>query len=100
MEPNHDYQFRGYIKTDNVTTSSGLRFAVTSENGPPEEHLGRFTEDRVGTDPWTQEKVDFRTGPNTRIISISLRRLPSAKLNNLIQGKVWIDNLSLQSLAK
>ena len=98
VEPNSDYRFRGYIKTENVTTDSGLRFLIATVAGPHGESFHRYTENRVGTDPWTLEQLDFRTGPNIRIVHVSLRRLPSKKLNNRIQGKAWIDSLSVQRL--
>ena len=96
VEPNSAYRFRGYIKTENVTSNSGLRFAVATVAGPPEESFVRYTENRIGTEPWTLEQLDFRTGPNIGVVKVALRRLRSRKLNNLIGGKVWIDNLSMQ----
>ena len=45
---------------------------------------------------WVREQLDFQTGPRTSVVVIQLRRSPSRKLNNLIQGKIWIDNLSLR----
>ena len=95
VTPNRRYRFAGYLKTENISSDSGLRFSVSSAASPPEERFTYLTENRVGTMPWVQEQVDFKTGPNTQVILITLRRIPSRKLNNLLQGKVWMDHLSL-----
>ena len=97
VEPNRDYRFQGYLKTDSITTDNGLYFGIASHGAPPEERFFHSTENRVETAVWNREQLDFRTGPNTRVVLISLRRSQSRKLNNLIQGKAWIDNLSLKT---
>lgn len=96
VEPNERYQFRGYLRTENITTDSGLRFSVSSVAGPPAESFALSTTNRIGTDPWLLEQLEFRTGPNTRVVMVALRRFKSQKFNNLIRGRVWIDNLSVQ----
>ena len=100
VEPNRGYRFRGYLKTENINTDSGLRFSISTVAAPPKEQFVQATENRLGSSPWMLEQVEFQTGPNTRMVMVSLRRPPSRKLNNLIQGKVWIDNLSLTPLSK
>ena len=97
VEPNRDYRFQGYLKTDNITTDNGLYFGIASQGALPEERFFHSTENRVETAVWNREQLDFRTGPNTRVVLISLRRSQSRKLNSLIQGKAWIDNLSLKT---
>lgn len=95
VEPNHDYRFRGYLKTDNITSDSGLRFELLLRDPTPGQGRELRTESRLGVNPWTQEQVDFRTGPSTHFVIVILRRLRSSTLNNMIKGSVWIDNLSL-----
>ena len=95
VSPNRRYRFSGYLKTENISTDSGLRFSISSVATPPQERFVHWTENRLGTMPWTQEQLDFATGPNTHVILISLRRLPSRKLNHMLQGKVWMDSVSL-----
>jgi len=99
VEPGHHYRFRGYIKTEAITTDNGLHLSLATQGAPPGESWERATENRVGTTAWVEEQADFRTGPNTRVVQIQLRRSRSTKLNNLIQGTVWIDSLSVVSLA-
>jgi tetratricopeptide (TPR) repeat protein len=97
VDPNKNYRFSGYIKTDNITTDNGLRFSVSGWGAGPGESFDLSTANMVGTNPWTLQQLDFRTGPTTHIVLVVLRRPVSSKLNNLIQGKVWIDNLSLRT---
>ena len=62
VEPNSAYRFRGYIKTENVTSNSGLRFLVATVAGPAEETFVRYTENRIGTEPWTLEQLPLPHG--------------------------------------
>ena len=98
VEPGRRYRLVGFLRTENISTDNGLYLSVATQGAPPEESWERTTENRVGTNPWTREQVDFQTGPHTRIVQVVLRRRRSGKLNNLLVGNVWIDNLSLTSL--
>ncbi len=100
VEPNRDYRFSAYMKTANVTSDSGFRICLVTVASPPGETFTQCTTNRIGTDPWTEEELAVRTGPNTGILALELRRLQSQKLNNRIGGTVWIDNVSLRPLAK
>lgn len=96
VEPNRKYRFQGYLKTDSITTDNGLFFAIVSLGAPREEAFAHSTESRVETVGWVREQLDFQTGPRTSVVAIQLRRSLSRKLNNLIQGRAWIDNLSVK----
>jgi len=98
VEPAQRYQFHGYIKTENITTDAGLSFSISSIAAPPGESFVLSTSNRIGTDPWLPEQLEFRAGPNTRVVAVMLRRTKSQKFNNLIRGRVWIDNLSVQKI--
>jgi len=97
VEPNRRYRFEGYLRTDSITTDNGLFFTISSVGVPSGEAFSHSTANHVETMGWVREQLDFQTGPRTTVVLIQLRRSPSPKLNNLIQGKVWIDNLSLQT---
>ena len=100
VEPNREYRFSAYMKTENVTSDSGFRFCLLAVGSPPGESFAQCTRSRIGTDPWLEEELTFRTGTNMGVVSVELRRLQSQKLNNRIGGKVWIDNVSLRPVAK
>jgi hypothetical protein len=74
-----------------------LFFALSSLGAPTAEAFLHSTANHVETMGWVREQLEFQTGPRTSVVLIQLRRQPSPKLNNLIQGKVWIDNLSLKA---
>lgn len=96
VEANREYRFRGYLKTENITTDNGLRFCVQSYAAPAKESFVRCGEGQIGDHPWSLEQIEFTTGPNTNVVLVSLNRQRSPKLNNLLQGKVWIDAVSIR----
>ena len=98
VEPNSRYRFQAYLRVDGITSDNGPFLLISSRGTPREEAFAVSTPQRVETLGWVRERLDFKTGPRTSLIILQLRRLPSQKLNNLIQGKVWIDNLSLKPL--
>ena len=99
VDPNRRYRFQAYLRADGITSDNGPFFRIGSRGAPPEETFTVTTPPRVQTMGWVREQLDFQTGPRTSLVIIQLRRLPSQKLNNLIQGKVWIDNLSVKPLS-
>jgi len=96
VEPETDYYFRAFTKTENISTDNGMFLHLSTVGAPPDESWARSTENRVGSNPWTEEHLNLHTGPDTRVILVQLRRSKSAKLNNLLQGTVWLENVSLR----
>ena len=96
VQPSKNYHFQAYLRTENVTTDNGIFLSLTTQGAPPAESWEQVTENQVGSSPWSEQQIDFRTGPNTRVILVRLQRRSSSKLNNLLQGTVWLDNVSLQ----
>jgi hypothetical protein len=47
------------------------------------------------TQPWLATDADITTGPQTHILEIQIRRLPSRLFNNKLSGSVWVDDVSL-----
>jgi type IV secretory pathway VirB2 component (pilin) len=54
------------------------------------------TDDSLGTTGWRQQVVDFVTGPQTRLIAISVMRVPG---NPLIKGTFWLDDVQLAAVS-
>jgi len=44
--------------------------------------------------------LDFAAGPKTELILVRVVRLPSRKLDNLISGKVWLDDVQITPFQK
>ncbi len=96
VEPGRRYRFAAFLRIERISTDSGVRFLIRDPARPGD--LSVMTPNLVGTQPWALEEMDFTTGPQTRLIEIVLRRLPSHKFDNKIQGAVWVDEVSLVPL--
>lgn len=91
------YQARVYMKTDGITTDSGPRLQVFDTVNPAA--LNVVSDQLTGTNAgWTLLTVDFKP-KETRYVTVCITRLPSAKLDNNIAGKVWVDDVSVAPIA-
>jgi tetratricopeptide (TPR) repeat protein len=93
VSPGTHYHFQGFLRTDQISTESGMRFEIEDPKDP--QHLDVFTPNQTGTLPWTLEQVDFTTGPQTHVILVRLVRKLSERLDNRLRGTVWIDDVTL-----
>jgi tetratricopeptide (TPR) repeat protein len=93
VEPNAPYRFHASMRTDGITTESGIRFAIIDPN-----HTGAVnvvTDDLRGTQPWTPIDADVTTGPQTHFLLLYVTRYPSRLFDNKLGGTVWIADVSL-----
>ncbi len=93
VEPNTRYHFSAYLRTDEISTDSGVRFAIAASGGGTA--LNTETSNLVGSKPWSSQQAEFTTGPDTRLVKIALIRHPSRKFDNKLAGSVWVDDVSL-----
>lgn len=93
VQPRRRYRFAAFLRSDGVSTDSGVRFRVFDPDRPAA--LDLLTPALTGTQPWVRQELEFTTGPDTRLVTIALRRLPSRKLDNKIRGTVWVDDVTL-----
>jgi hypothetical protein len=99
VSPGQSYRLHAFMKTENITTDSGPRLEVYDAYHAAA--LDKLTDDFTGTsDGWTSLLLDFVTGPKTELLVVRLARLPSRKFDNLISGKVWLDDVRLTPLQK
>ncbi len=96
VEAGKRYRFAAWVRLDGVTTDSGVRFRIFDVEHPA---LQVFTDNLVGTLPWTPQQASFTAGPETRLVAIAVRRIPSIKLDNKIAGTVWVDEVSFAPVA-
>lgn len=93
VEPNRAYHFRAYLKTDRITTESGMRFSILDPHHPAAVNV--TTDNLTGSNPWNAADADFSTGPETHFLLLRLYRSPSRLFENKLSGTVWIADVSL-----
>jgi tetratricopeptide (TPR) repeat protein len=93
VEPGRSYRFHAYMRTERITTESGMRFQITDPN-----HNGALnvaTDNFTGSHPWTSVDADLTSGPATHFLLIRLFRDRSRLFENKLEGVVWIADVSL-----
>lgn len=93
VAPETRYHFSAFVRTENITTDSGIGFEILDVRRPDRVHV--MTPAFNGTNPWTLVESDFVTGPETRVVKVMLRRVPSWKFDNKLGGTVWVDDVAL-----
>jgi hypothetical protein len=93
VEPNRAYRFHAYLRTDQITTESGIRFQVNDPNHP--NSLNLITDNFIGSHRWSPVDVDFTTGPQTHFLVIRLARYPSKLFDNQLGGTAWVADVSV-----
>jgi len=96
VEPRRRFRFAAYLRTEGISTDSGVRFLIYDPHHPTVPQT--LTADLTGTHPWSLVDAELTTGPETRMLAIVLRRVPSRKFDNKLQGTVWVDDVSLTLL--
>jgi len=88
-----EYRFRAFVRSRDLTTDEGLRFHIFDpESGA---RLDMYTEQLTGTNDWTQMEKTLTVPPGVNLIAVQVRRLPSEKFDNKIDGEAWVDTASL-----
>jgi tetratricopeptide (TPR) repeat protein len=96
VHPHTKYEFHAYLRTQGITTESGMHFAISDPN-----HRGAVevtTDNLTGTHPWTAADAEVTTGPDTHFLIVRLYRPPSRLFDNKLAGTAWIADVSLTPL--
>ncbi|MFZ0617665.1 MAG: hypothetical protein WAM01_03155 [Candidatus Acidiferrales bacterium] len=93
VEPSRAYHFHVLMRTETISTESGMRFLIQDPAHPAE--ISAVTENLIGSRPWTAGEVDISTGPDTHFLSVGLRRVQSRLFDSKLSGSVWIADVSL-----
>jgi len=93
VEPSHSYHFHAYIRTEEISTESGVRFSVSDPNH--DRALDLESENLTGSHPWTAVELDFVSPPATHFLLVALLRTPSRLFDNKLSGTVWIADIAL-----
>jgi tetratricopeptide (TPR) repeat protein len=93
VEPNRTYHFHAYLRTEAISTESGMRFAIYDPN-----HAGTApaeTENLTGDHTWSSSVLDVPTGAQTHFLVVRLYRSKSRLFENKLSGTAWIADVSL-----
>jgi hypothetical protein len=93
--PGSRYLLSGSIKTTGITTANGPHLEVIDFL---DGRRYAVSENYVGDHPWSEVRVPFETSPRAHAVIIKIRREASQKLDNLIGGTAWIDQVSLKKI--
>src|SRR6184192_1505450 len=94
VQPNHTYSLKAYVRSQDITSTSGpcLRVTDTQQQGF-EEAIGETT---VGTTDWHPVSLSFSTGPETQSVRLSLWR-PRGRIFPMdISGSFCLDLVTLE----
>jgi tetratricopeptide (TPR) repeat protein len=93
VEPNTAYHFSGWVRTQELTTNSGIGFRIYSI-GDPTSPVNQTSEIH-GTFPWTNVDMPWTSGPKVHQARICIVREPSDTPNTNISGTAWVDDVNL-----
>ena len=91
-KPDRDYLLRARLKTQALTTKSGIKIEVVSADR--KFHLS--SEMLTGENDWKEIRVPFRTPKGSEGGMVRLRRERTEKFDRFISGSVWLDQVSLK----
>lgn len=92
VKPQTAYHFSGFLRTEGISTESGMRFAIMFPQSRVQPIL---LESLTGDNKWTEQTADFVTGSDVHSVNILIARLPSRRFDNKLRGAVWIDDVKL-----
>jgi hypothetical protein len=95
LKPDTDYLLTARMKTEAVTTKSGLKVEVVRV-GPASRWFRRTSESLTGDKAWRKITVPFRTPPHSQGAIVRLRRTRTDKFDRYISGTVWVDNVQIK----
>jgi tetratricopeptide (TPR) repeat protein len=93
VTPGTQYNFSVEMSSRGITTDSGPRFQLYDAYDMSKLFLS--TENLVGNFERSPEHLEFRTGPDTRLLVVRVARPASHKFDNHIAGTVWISRVNL-----
>jgi tetratricopeptide (TPR) repeat protein len=94
VQPRTAYRLTAFVKSEDIVSASGPRLGIQDVYG---KQLLVTTDDLLGTSGWRQQTAEFVTGPDTRLVTIRVLRIPG---NPLIKGKFWLDDVNLVTISK
>ncbi len=87
------YRFRAFLRTEDISTDKGIAIRIYDADSPG--RLNYLSEQLTGTNGWTELRAELVVGEDTERVRIEVVRDKSEKFDNLIKGRVWLDDLTL-----
>ena len=78
------------MHSEELESANGVRLAVADYYAG---NVLSSAEEILGSTSWREVTADFATGPDTRLVKISVVRSPSY---GRIRGKLWVDDLVME----
>jgi len=91
LKSDTEYVLSAYVKTEALTTKSGLKIEVVGVGQP----LQGVSETLIGDNAWRELIVSFRTPAQLQGGLVRVRRDKTDKFDRYISGTIWIDNFQL-----
>jgi hypothetical protein len=91
---NRAYDLTAYVRSRDITSDSGPRLQVVDpihSSGP-----NVMSEMTVGTTPWHPISLSFCTGPDTKLVQLSIMRVRGRTYPTEITGSFWLDTVILK----
>jgi tetratricopeptide (TPR) repeat protein len=89
VEPEAEYEFSGYYKSDNIDGAGGPRFSIADAY----TGVAYFqSDDLKDAEVWRSAGGQFKTGPETQLVVLRLARVPAG---SPIRGKLWVADFRL-----
>ena len=96
LKSDTEYVLRANVKTQAVTTKSGLKIEVTGIG----QAFQSLSEALTGDNEWRELIVSFRTPAPLQGGLVRIRRDKTDKFDRIVSGTVWIDQVSLTEKSK
>jgi hypothetical protein len=91
LKPDTEYVLSANMKTQAVTTKSGLKIEVLGAG----QAFHKGSETLTGDNEWRKMVIGFRTPASLQGGLVRVRRERTDKFDRYISGAVWIDHVSL-----
>jgi hypothetical protein len=91
------YLLTAYVRSQDITSDSGPRLQVL-DTLHYSGGTNAVSEPTVGTTPWHPLSLQFCTGPDTKIVQLSVIRVRGRTFPTEITGSFWLDTVVLKAL--
>jgi hypothetical protein len=92
--PKQAYLLTAFVRSQDITSDSGPRLQLVDPVHPNVPH--GLTETTTGTTPWHPISLSFCTGPDTRLVQLSIIRLRGRTFPTEITGSFWLDSVVMK----